>query len=106
MADGRFAWDIPGGFLNADDRVRPALERECLREMGVDVEVVELLGAFEGDFAGTHTVSLVYVCRVRSGRPHAADIVDEVAWFALDAIVDTAYPAVADALDALRQRLR
>jgi 8-oxo-dGTP diphosphatase len=103
MADGRFAWDIPGGFLNAGDRLRTALERECLREVGVEVDILELLGAFEGDFAGVHTVSLVHICRVRSGQPHAADIVDEVAWFALDAVVDIAYPAVAEALAALRQ---
>jgi ADP-ribose pyrophosphatase YjhB (NUDIX family) len=105
MADGRIAWDIPGGFLNADDRLRPALERECLREVGVEIDILALLGVFEGDFAGTHTASIVYVCRIRSGQPHAADIVDEVAWFPLHATVEAAYPAVAEALDALRLRL-
>jgi hypothetical protein len=73
--------------------------------VGVEVEVDELLGAFDGDFAGTHTVSLVYICRIRSGEPRAADIVDEVAWFQLDAEVDAAYPAVSEAIEALRRRL-
>ena len=61
---GHVAWDLPGGFLNADDHLYDALRRECLREMGVSVEVGDLLGAFEDDFYGSRIVSLVY------GVPH------------------------------------
>jgi len=103
MPGGRIAWDMPGGFLNADDRVLAALRRECLREMDVNVEVGELLGAFEDDFWGSRIVSLVYVCRIVSGEPRGADIIAGVRWFGLDDRVDAASPAVAEALDALRR---
>lgn len=104
MPDGRTAWDMPGGFLNADDRVASALRRECLREMGVEIEVGEVLGAFDDDFAGAHIVSIVYICRITAGDPRGADIIDGVRWFGLDEHVDAASPAVAEALDRLRQR--
>jgi ADP-ribose pyrophosphatase YjhB (NUDIX family) len=106
MDDGRIAWDLPGGFLNAGDRLRPALERECLREMGVTVDVGDLLGVFEDQFAGARIISIVYVCRITAGTPHAADIIDDVRWFPLQAQPDAAYAAVAEAIDALRARLR
>lgn len=102
-ADGRIAWDMPGGFLNADDRLHPALRRECLREMGVEVNIEELLGAFEDDFYGSRIVCLVYVCRIASGEPRAADIIDDVRWFGLKDVIEPSSRAVAEALEALRR---
>jgi ADP-ribose pyrophosphatase YjhB (NUDIX family) len=99
-------WDIPGGFLNADDRLHDALRRECLREYGAHVEIGDLLGAFEDVYLGSRIVCLIYVCRIRSGEPRAADIIDRVAWFPLDATPRIAYAAVRDALAALRARTR
>ena len=104
-ADGRVAWDMPGGFLNIDDQLHAALRRECLREMGVEVQVGELLGAFEDEFYGSRIVSLVYVCRINSGEPRAADIIDDVRWFGMGDVVEAASPAVAEALEALRRRV-
>ncbi|MBI5288830.1 MAG: NUDIX hydrolase [Chloroflexi bacterium] len=105
MGPGKGRWDIPGGFLNADDRLHDALRRECLREMGVDVAIGELLGVFEDEFAGSRIISIIYVCRIASGEPRAADIVDEVAWFPIDQTPEIAYPAVRDALASLRERI-
>ena len=98
-------WDIPGGFLNADDRLHDALRRECLREMGVGVEIGNLLGVFEGEFMGARIITIIYVCTIASGQPRAADIIDEVRWFALAATPPVAYPAVGEALGALRGRV-
>jgi ADP-ribose pyrophosphatase YjhB (NUDIX family) len=105
LDDGRTAWDLPGGFLNADDRLHAALQRECLREMGVEVEVGDLLGAYEDDFYGSRIVSLVYVCTILGGEPHAADIIDDVGWFGMSALPEPASPAVGAALAALKQRV-
>lgn len=98
-------WDIPGGFLNADDRLHDALRRECLREVGVHVEIGDLLGVFEDVFAGAPIISIIYICRIESGEPRAADIVDRVAWFPVQEPPDVAYPAVREAIAALRNRL-
>jgi ADP-ribose pyrophosphatase YjhB (NUDIX family) len=102
----RGLWDIPGGFLNADDRLHEALRRECLREMGVAVEIGELLGVFEGEFVGDRIITIIYVCTIASGEPRAADIIDEVQWFPLAATPPVAYPAVEEALEALRVRMK
>lgn len=99
---GRIAWDMPGGFLNADDRVVDALRRECLREMGVEVTIGELLGAFEDEFYGSRIVWLVYVCHIASGEPRAADIINDVRWFTMADMIEPSSPAVGEALAALR----
>lgn len=104
LADGTAAWDLPGGFLNADDHLETALLRECRREMNVQVEIEELLGAFEDDFHGSTIVCLVYVCRIASGEPRAADIIDAVAWHKLHALPPLASLAVEASLATLRRR--
>ena len=99
------AWDLPGGFLNAGDRLLPALRRECRREMGIEVEVCDLLGVFEDEFYGERIISIVYECRVTAGEPYGADLIDEARWFPIDATPVLAYAAGRDAIDALRARL-
>ena len=103
--DGRIGWDLPSGFLNADDRLHEALRRECRREMGVEVAIGDLLGAFEDDFYGSRIVCLVYVCTIASGEPRAANVIDGVGWFGMTALSEPASPAVGEALAELRRRM-
>jgi 8-oxo-dGTP diphosphatase len=104
MIDGEERWDMPGGFLNAGDRLHGALRRECLREMDVEVAVGDLLGVYEDTFYGERIVSIVYVCTILSGEPRGADIIDGVRWFGVGESPTAASPAVAEALAALRLR--
>jgi len=99
------AWDLPGGFLNADDRLHAALRRECKREMGVDVTIHDLLGVFEDEAFGSRIISVVYLCTVASGEPYGADIIDDARWFPIAVTPAVAYAAVDEALAALRVRL-
>lgn len=103
--DSKTLWDLPGGFLNADDRLHEALRRECLREMGVHVEIGDLLGVFEDIFAGRRIISIVYVCRIISGEPHGADIIEDARWYPLRDTPPAACPAVEQAIVALRSRI-
>jgi NAD+ diphosphatase len=105
MGPDHILWDLPGGFLNADDRLRDALRRECLREMGIEVEVRDLLGVFEDVFGGNRIISIVYVCGVLSGEPRGADIIDEARWFPIRDTPPVAYPAVGDAIATMRARV-
>jgi 8-oxo-dGTP diphosphatase len=98
-------WDIPGGFLNAGDRIEPALVRECRREMGVEILVGDLVGAFEGMFYDIPIVDLIYVCKIVSGDPTPHDYIDEVRWFPLADPPDLALPLVGDGINALRRKL-
>jgi 8-oxo-dGTP diphosphatase len=98
-------WGIPGGFLNAGDRIEPALVRECRREMGIEVAVGDLVGAFEGMFYDMPIVDLIYACTIASGEPRAADLIDEVRWFPLGDPPPLAFEIEGEAMDVLRRKL-
>lgn len=98
-------WDAPGGFLNTGDRLLDALVRECHREMGIDVNVRELVGAYEQEYLGLPMLALVYRCEVTAGEPAPVDLIDEVRWFPLDGLPPIAYPAIEQALGDLCSRL-
>jgi ADP-ribose pyrophosphatase YjhB (NUDIX family) len=74
-------WDLPGNFLNATDLIEAALQRECRREMSIDVEVGDLLVAAEDMFKGIPIITLVYLCRLQSGVPRPGHLIDAVDWF-------------------------
>ena len=75
-------WAIPGGFIDYGERAEVAARREMREELGVDVELVALLGVYSDparDPRG-HTVSTVYVGRA-SATPHAGDDAADVRVF-------------------------
>ena len=75
-------WAIPGGFVDYGERAEDAARREMREELGVDVELVSLLGVYSDparDPRG-HTISTVYVGRA-SGTPHAGDDAADVGVF-------------------------
>ncbi|MDB5178532.1 MAG: MutT/nudix family protein [Patescibacteria group bacterium] len=70
-------WDIPGGKINANERLPDALQREVLKETGLALEGEPVLVAAQDIFimgAGQHVVRLTYVARakgfVRLGDEH------------------------------------
>jgi len=105
MDSGETLWDLPGGFLNADDRLQDALRRECMREMAIEVDARDLLGVFEDVFAGSRIISIVYVCGVVSGEPRGADIIDEAQWFPLRDTPPVACAAVGESIAAMQARV-
>ncbi len=96
-------WGMPGGFLNAGDRIEAALIRECRREMGIEIAVGDLVGAFEGMFYDIPIVTLIYACTIASGEPRPADLIDDVRWFPLDDLPPLALDIERDAIEALRR---
>ena len=98
-------WGIPGGFLSVGDRIEAALIRECRREMGIEVTVGELVGAFECMFYDIPMVDLIYACTIVSGEPRAADLIDEVRWVPLDDLPELALDIERDAINVLRRKL-
>jgi len=41
--EGRDIWELPGGRMNVDEEPREAMRREFREEMGVDIDVHEVL---------------------------------------------------------------
>lgn len=75
-------WAIPGGFIDYRERAEDAARREMREELGLDVELVALLGVYSDparDPRG-HTISSVYVGRAH-GTPRAGDDAADVGIF-------------------------
>jgi 8-oxo-dGTP diphosphatase len=107
------AWALPGGFVEAGERVVVAAARELQEETGIETAKLELLGIYDtpGRDPRGPTVSVVFVLRsedeldVRGGDDAAS-----AHWFAIDELPALAFDhplVIADAISfAARERRR
>lgn len=101
-------WNLPAGYVEADEDPRDAAARETLEECGLVVQAGKLLGAhyFTDDPRGNGLL-LVYACEWVSGSIHVdREEAQEFSWFAahdLPAELTGAGHAVALRQWALRQ---
>lgn len=68
---GRGRWTLPGGRLEAGERLAAAVRREVLEETGLAVAVGDLIGVFESLAPDHHLVVLDYAVRVEGGSLRA-----------------------------------
>jgi len=95
-------WSIPGGLLELGETLAQGVARELAEETGLEVNVLELIEAFEriypalpradgtpGDAARPqyHFVILDYLCEVRGGTLRAGSDALEFAWAREDQLV-------------------
>ena len=83
-------WDLPGGFLEKDEHPEVALKREAREELGVEIEVLQYLGIFMDrygyDNSDGHTMNVYYLAEIASGEPKPASDIDDLRWFAKEAL--------------------
>ena len=87
-------WALPGGFVEAGERVRAAASRELREETGVEADALELLGVYDtpGRDPRGPTVSIVYVLRSAGELDVVGgDDAGDARWFALDALPPLAF---------------
>jgi ADP-ribose pyrophosphatase YjhB (NUDIX family) len=81
-------WSIPGGILEAGEKLADGIQREVLEETGLQVEALSVFEIFERimpDSDGRteyHYVLIDYLCRPLGGRLEPASDVSRVAWVA------------------------
>jgi ADP-ribose pyrophosphatase YjhB (NUDIX family) len=103
-------WDLPGGFLDEEERPLDCLRRELREEAGVEVEPLDFLGVwvdkYGGDSSAATTLNLYWAARIVEGTPEPHDDVAEFRWFVPTEIADDdlAFAHTRDVLAALGQQ--
>lgn len=67
-------WAIPGGFVDYGEAADVAAKREAMEEIGLAIELVDLLGVYSDPTRDDrqHTLSAVYIATAK-GLPKAGD---------------------------------
>ena len=102
-------WAIPGGFVDENEPLEDAAQRELSEETGVRQARLEQLGAFgePGRDPRGWTVSVAFLACIpaKSARAEAADDAAEVGWHRLDRLPPLAFDH-AEILACARKRLK
>jgi 8-oxo-dGTP diphosphatase len=98
------SWALPGGFVDAGERVVAAAARELAEETAIEADTLELLGVYDtpGRDPRGPTVSVVYLLRT-AGELDArgGDDARSARWFALDALPALAFDHATVLADAV-----
>lgn len=102
-------WNLPGGFLDFGESPEDAARRETAEEVGVAVELDELVGTYLSGFPGKPSYTLGFVYRGRAGSDPfvlKSDEVDDARYFPIPkAVTLTRNPLAKWAMADLYRRL-
>jgi mutator protein MutT len=95
-------WEFPGGKREGNETFEECLVRELHEELGIEVEVGELLESLTHSYPEKTVVLKFFRCRWTQNEPRALDCLD-LKWVTASELRDYEFPA-ADA--RLLERLR
>ncbi|MGI8633177.1 MAG: NUDIX domain-containing protein [Solirubrobacterales bacterium] len=106
-APRRGEWNVPGGFIEPLEAPEEAARRETREETGLDIEVIDLIGAFPSHYTGERTtLDIACLCRLSGpGELRVSAESSAAEWFALGELPELAFDGERAALDRLRERL-
>lgn len=100
------AWDIIGGFMDADELPEDAAIREAKEETGLDVKITSLLGIYIDRYGenGDYTLNLHYIAEVIGGEMKPMDDVADLEWVPInDVPLDSGFQNTKDGLRDLKK---
>ena len=100
----RGMWALPGGFVELDETVEHAVERELFEETGLRGRAGPIVGVYSGPDRDPRkpTATVAYRIRGRPGPPVAGDDAAGAAWVPLGEAHPLAFDHAAIVRDAVR----
>ena len=77
-------WDIPGGFLEADEAPDKGAIREAREETGLRVALDELIGVYHDKSGDDYTFNVYYKAHPIGGRENPGDVSNQLKCFDID----------------------
>ena len=66
--DFKGGWEFPGGKIEPGEMPKEAVVREIMEELGVEIEVGELIDTVEYDYPQFHLSLTCFWCTIKSGE--------------------------------------
>ncbi len=84
-------WEFPGGKVEEGEDPEAAVVRECLEEIAVTLDVVDILEVAWHRYAEKDVLLLFYDCRLVSGEIEDLEVAEH-AWVDIDRLADYPLP--------------
>ncbi|WP_287128209.1 8-oxo-dGTP diphosphatase MutT [Candidatus Cyanaurora vandensis] len=84
-------WELPGGKVEADESPEQALQREVTEELGITVEVRELLVTLDHRYPTFDLTISAYHCRYQTGTPRPLAS-QELRWVKPEDLINYPFP--------------
>lgn len=72
-------WEFPGGKVETGESLEPALAREILEELGVEISVIRETFSVEHQYSDRAVRLHFFECRIEKGEPAAIEV-DSLQW--------------------------
>jgi 8-oxo-dGTP diphosphatase len=96
-------WEFPGGKIEPGETVIECIQREIKEELGINIEVGELLITIDHTYTHLKVTLIVHLCKHVGGIPQPIEC-DEVRWVNLDELSEYEFPqANTQIISALKQ---
>lgn len=84
----RGKWEIPGGSVEFGETFEQAIKREVMEELGIEIEVLDLLGICDHLIPDEHQhwVAPTFLCRIAKSKPKILEPEKcaEIGWFTIE----------------------
>ena len=90
-------WEFPGGKREPEESAEDCLTRELMEELGIEVEIKELVETIAHDYSGKRVRLKFFRCLWRRHEPRAIGC-HNFAWVGRDQLANYTFPAADERL--------